>query len=559
MKDPDQMATWPPSLDGHLHESLSAYDLAGRVDEEPTTVPGRLVSLGFLAAALRRKARLWCTLAGIGLLVGCGYFAAFPHPYKATVSILLADEPNSNPDAQILTDLVLAKSLPVAESSVQELKLSQTPGTFLASYVVTEVTSQVIQITVSASSSGQAVQTASVVAHQFLEFRAQYEQTQEQQTAAELDQQVNQARQRLSSIDTQISKESADTGNPDQQSILKSLHDKQAAASSTLSQVQNYAIQTQATTATATRQVIGGSQVLNVATAVKSSKLMTTALYVFGGLFGGLVLGIAIVIIGAITSDRLLRRDDIAYAIGAPVRLSVGSLRRSRWLPDLPGQSAARREGMDRLTAHLRRAAARLAAPAGMLGPGGGSDGRGLPAGLAVIAVEDTRSTAAAVVAVAVAAAQEHRRVVLADLSRDAEAARLLGVGHAVTGHPTIARVRSDGVEITVVVPGAEDAALVGPLPSRAEEQAQPDGEVAVVCADADLVLSLVTLDPASGGGHLSTWAADAVVVVTAGQATAVRIRAVGGMVRLSGTRLASVVVAGADKKDESLGMTDAL
>ena len=74
--------------------------------------------------------------------------------------------------------------------------------------------------------------------------------------------------------------------------------------------------------------------------------------------------------------------------------------------------------------------------------------------------------------------------------------------------------------------------------------------------ASADVLLTLVTLDPALGGDHLATWAANAVVVVTAGQSSAERIHGVGEMIRLAGTRLDSVVLIGADKSDESLGLT---
>jgi hypothetical protein len=82
--------------------------------------------------------------------------------------------------------------------------------------------------------------------------------------------------------------------------------------------------------------------------------------------------------------------------------------------------------------------------------------------------------------------------------------------------------------------------------------------EVAAACESADLLLTLVTLDPSVGGEHLPTWAADAVVIVTAGRSTWTKINAVGEMVRLSGTRLVSAVLVGADRTDESLGAVPA-
>ena len=60
------------------------------------------------------------------------------------------------------------------------------------------------------------------------------------------------------------------------------------------------------------------------------------------------------------------------------------------------------------------------------------------------------------------------------------------------------------------------------------------------------------------GAEYLATWASDAVVAVTAGQSSATRIHSVGELIRRSGTQLVSAVLVGADKSDETLGMTHA-
>ena len=52
------------------------------------------------------------------------------------------------------------------------------------------------------------------------------------------------------------------------------------------------------------------------------------------------------------------------------------------------------------------------------------------------------------------------------------------------------------------------------------------------------------------------TWADDAVVVVTAGRSSWTKIRAVSEMIRLASVHLVSAVLVGADKTDESLGVT---
>ena len=116
-------------------------------------------------------------------------------------------------------------------------------------------------------------------------------------------------------------------------------------------------------------------------------------------------------------------------------------------------------------------------------------------------------------------------------------------------------RASARGAELVVSVPDRDDPAPVGPRPTPGRPQfGKVSDELAKACSSADFLLTLVTLDPLSGSDHLGSWSAEAVAVVSAGQSTSTRIRAVGEMVRLAGTRLVSVVLLRADKSDESLG-----
>jgi hypothetical protein len=232
-------------------------------------------------------------------------------------------------------------------------------------------------------------------------------------------------------------------------------------------------------------------------------------------------------------SGRLRWRDDIARALGAPIHLSVGRLRAGRWRP---GGGGARDRNVQRVVAHLRGAVPSRA---------GGA------AALAVVAVDNAAEVAPSVVALAVSYAQEGKQVVLADLAAGAPAARLLGITKPGTG---MARVR--GVPLMVTLPSRDSAAPAGPLPQAgpaAASEVPPD-----VYFSADVLLSLVTLDPALGADYLPTWASGAVVMVTAGRSSWTRIHAVGEMIRLARTQLVSTVLVGADKTDESVGMTAA-
>jgi O-antigen/teichoic acid export membrane protein len=248
-------------------------------------------------------------------------------------------------------------------------------------------------------------------------------------------------------------------------------------------------------------------------------------------------------VVAALVSDRLRRRDDVAHALGAPVRLSVGSLRVGRWR--LAGRGQDR--DVERLATHLRSAVPARAGEAGAL---------------ALVAVDNAAEVAPSLVALAVACAREGKQVVLADLAEDAPAARLLGIRQPAAGTVRVNAVRVHGVSLVLTVPGPYSAALAGPLPQAWPAQPGVPGipgpprppceAVTAACASADLLLTLATLDPADGPDYLPTWADSAVVAVTAGTSTKTRIHAVGELIRLAGTPLVSTVLVGADKTDES-------
>jgi capsular polysaccharide biosynthesis protein len=539
VSDSDNTVTWLSGMGDVMPHRPSAFDAFEDADDRLAAEPATgLVSLGFIGAALRRGTRLCCILALAGLVAGAGWYAKAPPSYKATASVLLADNPNLDPAIEVQTDQVLAESIPVAAAVVHQLGLRQSPTSFAGTYTITVVTDQVLTITAQAPSSQGAVQRAAAVAAQFLSFRAQYQQTQQQATDAQLEQQVTQAQRHLDSITSQISRLSSQVSTSAQQAKLHTLQTQRTAAANALAEVRQYVTQTTASTQTLTRGMVQGSQILDAATPVKHSPRKTAVLDAAIGLIAGLVLGMVIVIIREVTSDRLRRRDDIAYAFGAPVKLSVGKLHQRRWMPRLRG-SAIRRRDMALLVEHLRNAVP-------------GTSHR--PAGLAVVAVDDTQTVARAVVALAVSLAKQPRQVVLADLSAGARAARLLGAKD-----PGITEVTPEGARFAVVVPAAYDVAPAGPLHGQASPDgpARADEALAAACTDADLVLSLVTVDPAFGAEYIATWATDVVAVATAGRSTEVRIRAAGEQIRLAGLRLGSVVVLGADKRDESIGISE--
>jgi capsular polysaccharide biosynthesis protein len=532
--DRDQTSIF--SLNGDNGESapLGAYDdLAATENRSADSVPG-LVSLGFIKGAIRRSAGLLLVMAVAGLVAGLGVYRASPHPYQASASVLVTLSPYEDFLTAAANDQAIAETRSVATLAVQELGLpQQSVGSFLSTYSVASVTDQLLTVTASAPSSAEAILRAGAVANAFLKFRAAELRAQHNLNLGSLDQQISQVKQRADSIAAQISQLQSLPNSSAQLSQLRAEQTGEAQALNGLQQAINF---DNTTTVPELTTALKGSVVLSVAP-VSSSKKKALLRYGAVGLIAGLVLGLGLVVVRALVSDRLRQRYDVAYVLDAPVRLSVGRLRARRWPPSLPGRAAKRDLAVRRVIAYLHRAVPRNT---------GGAPG------LAIVAVDNASVVARVVAAFATFQASQGNHVVVADLSRDARLARLLGAKA-----PGVRAVNHNGTNFTIVVPDSDDAAPLGPLRAVISPvgPAQADGPVAASYASADLLLTLVTLDPAVGGDHLATWATSAVVVVSAGQSSAERIHGVGEMIRLAGTRLDSVVLIGADKRDESLGL----
>ena len=564
MNDPEYTLAWPDGdgIGGSLPERLWVRDDLTSVEDYTTgDLAGGLTSLGFITATLRRTARFWLAAAILGLLVGCGFYLMYPPSYQASASVLLTVGPYENITTAEDNNAAIAESRAVAGLALRKLGLHESAESFLGSYSVTAITDRVLTITANAPSRDQAVLRANAVATAFLQFRANEMKTQQNLLFASLNQQISQAQQHLDSVNAQISQLSARPASSVRRSRLKSLDAQRTQANYLVYNLEQAVLDGKTGTQPATAAAVQGSVVLDPAVPLVHSRLKPLLRDAGIGLFAGLALGVIIVVIQGLVSNRLRRREDVARALGAPVRLSVRSvggfgpnrwLRGRRWLRGLPSlrglgwlrgrprQPAARNADVQRIAAHLGHVA---------LGTSQGV------ATLAVVPVDDLRVPALSVVSLALSRAGQGERVVVADLCDGAPVARLLGAGD-----PGVGTVRARDSSLVVAVPAVDEPLPVGPLGQRSGQVQRSSftEAVGVACASADLVLTLITLDPAIGSDHLASWATEAVAVVTAGRSSWERIHSVGELVRLSGTRLVSAVLVGADKTDESLGSTRA-
>jgi capsular polysaccharide biosynthesis protein len=553
VKDPDPTTSVSDADD--LRDRLWAYEDFSAVQEHPSIdVTGAFASLGFLRAALRRSRRFWLLTGAIGFLVGCGLYVGSPPPYSASTTLLLTNAPGTDPATAMLTEQSLAASLPVATAVVKQLGLTGSPGSLLAGYTATPVSDQVLKISVSAPSSTQAVQWAQAIGTQFLKFRANLLTTQEQQQEATLSMQVARAQTNLNALGAKIT--SLGGTIP---SLSSTSPSTSPSATTPTGQVGKLAAQyldsdnklnllTQQVAGTnAQNQVyltsqIDGSQVLDPASLGTHSKLKYIAFDIVAALFGGLVIGMAIVVVRALISDRLRRRDDISLALGVPVKLSVGAVKRARFSLNARMRKA-RRSNLRRVAMYLRIAAPRK--------------DREDPRTLAVLPVDNTKTMVPVVAWMAESCAKDGMRIVVADLVKGSPLARALGAG----GGAGIKSAQVDGARVVVVVPEPDDIAPAGPLrPAGAAPLAPPPSEdLLSAFRSADLLVTFVELDPALGSEHLATWATDGVAIVTAGVTHGQKAYSVGELLRMSGVHVGSAVLVDADESDDSLGIDPSL
>lgn len=520
-----------PGASGNIPErdwGLSGFD--GDHEVPAADFAAGLTRLPHLSAALRRRARLWITTALIGLLLGAAFSVLKPAPFQASTSVLLTHPLGDDPVEAMQTDVALADSRAVAGLVVQRLGLTENATSFLSSYTVVPLTDRILQITVKAPTSDDAVRRAESVAFQFLAFRAGQLRTQQEQVAADLRVKIAADRQHITQLLARITKLQASGVD------VTALDAKRKQASNTLTGLEKAATDYNDNAPLATSAIIAGSKVLDSASPIQHSRFKRPVLFAVAGMIGGLLVGVVIVLIMALVSDRLRRRGDVARALGAPVGLSVGPLR-ARGRLRRKGLASARSPDFQRVVSYLQGTAG--TAP-------GGEEGAVSPA-LAVIAVDNDPIAALAATALAVSCAREGRKVLLADLCPGRPAGRLLGARN-----PGVHEVTVDGVTLTVAIPARHDIAPAGPRPGDQREHA--DEALASAWSRADLLVTVAALDPAVGGQYLAGWAAQAVPVITTGESSSTRVYAVGEMIRSAGVALIPAVLTGADRTDESLG-----
>lgn len=510
-------------------------------DVEPDGLDGgqqpSLVSLHFLLVALRRRWRFWMVFAISGLLMGVAWAVAVPATSVGTVTVLLEHDASTDPEQAMTTELSLLRTRSVAVDVIDELGLELTPEDLQDSVVVTPASTTVLIIEAPGDDDADAVARAGAFAESYLTFRAEQVESQGEAMLAGYEDRLATLESEVELITRQYDSLTG-TGAATQERAGELL-----ARRSQLNTEVNSIQQTLQDTTLRTNAVLAGSHVIDPATIVPRSETRRLILAGASGLVVGGALGVGLVVSMALTSTRLRRREEVAVALGAPVRLSVGDLHR-RWTARLPG---LRKDSTSDLQVVVRGLDSALA-------PRRRASKKARPSRLALATVDNAE--AAALVISSLAAQFTHRglAVFVVDLSEhgglETTLRKALDSDHPATD-PAAAPVvfRPPTVPSLARGPVGASPSAVTDLPAR--DPLRPAWD------SADVVLTLAEIDPAIGVDHLKSWADQVVLLVTAGRSSAERLRTTAGLIRAAALKLPFAVMVGADRNDESLGVPD--
>jgi capsular polysaccharide biosynthesis protein len=504
-------------------------------ERSSTFPPDRLVTLRFLRDAVRRHLRIWLVLAIAGLAVGLALPSVMPPPQLSSARLILTHREGDDPQRAMATDVSLATTHTVAERVIRQLDLPVTADVLLKEYTATNLTDRVLEIKASAKTGTEATKLADTVAKTYLAFRKEQIAVQAEPLRDDLDN----ANREVTAAERAVRAAGDNPADP------KKPKSAEVSRLNVAREQQTYFRQQLLDETKAASMMMDNSRMLDAAAPVPASAKRTLVLSAASGLIVGLFLGIGFVVVRALVSDKLWWRQDIAHALGARIRLSIGRPPRRLWWP-----FPVRLRGRERRHPEVRLMANHLDRHI---------DGDETPASaLAVVAVDDVQTNALVVASLAVAAAEEGKHVLVADLTETGLLAAMLGVKEAGTHE---SRFSAPNCRIDVFLPHADAAPAEGRYrrPAEGTRPVNPDDIALDAAWDfADLVLTLASPTPAIGADNLSTWAARAAVVVTAGQSTATRIHATGEMLRLAGVRIETAIVLRADRTDEGVGVPEA-
>jgi len=526
-------------------------DLTWRIDHEEAEAPltgaprPLLGTWHYLRTSLRRRRLTWVGAAVLGALLGLGSVVLLAPSSRATTTLLMVHPANLDPSSAMATDLTLLDTRAVAATTIRELGLDVAPEDFQGSISAESVTNEILKITVAAPDDTQATTRADTLTRAYLAFRAGQLRSLSSGTIAGYQSRIDAMRKQVTELNRDYAAATAegDAAVEEASAILTRRTQLNTQIVALQEQIEDAALNADA--------AIASTHVIDPAAIVSRSAKRAAVLNTVTGLIAGTALGVGFVLFRALTSTQLRRRQDVAVALRAPVRISVRSpgpwegRRGVRWL-------LRRRPWRGRDLEALALGLGSAVLPRDGL-PVEPADRWGEPVseGVALAAIGNPRAGAAVVGALADHLRGLGRSVLLVDLSPrgslvrwarrssrggDTEGSRSAHVVHRPAGVLGLAR---------------------GPLADPGHAAARGDESLAVIWSEADVVLVLADVDPGVDAENLGSWVDQVVPLVTAGASTPELLQTTAELVRTAGLRVPFALMTGAHETDESLGVTD--
>jgi capsular polysaccharide biosynthesis protein len=331
------------------------------VSTSRTETSAPLLDLQALVVAVRRRRRLWGTLALLGLLVGAAVAVLLPPPPTATTKVLVVheeDQPNDT-GTLIRTDVELLHTTRIAAKALRSLNSPESPEDFMRDYRGTGLTNNLLQIDVTGDSDAEAVARAGALADAFVADHVKRMREAANAEAKALLDQRDRMRKELAEVNRAIGEGPAQ-GDPRASANLESLFARRAELASRIADFDQRAEEARM----GAPGIVAGTQIVDAPRAVRHSLPRAAVTDAVIGLFLGLVLGLAVAAVGAVVADRPVLRRDIAANLGASV---IAELPRAPRRPARLWQRRRTRAARTRLTTTLARTVRGSAEPVSLL------------------------------------------------------------------------------------------------------------------------------------------------------------------------------------------------
>ncbi|PXY37853.1 Wzz/FepE/Etk N-terminal domain-containing protein [Prauserella flavalba] len=279
-----------------------------------TTQP--LLDLQRLGMTIRRRRRFWLSLGLLGLVLGGALAVLMPSPPSAATRVLVIHQADTPTDSGTLvaTDVALLQTTRVAEQALRRLGANESPEDFLKTYRGTPVTNNIMEISVEATSQGEAMRRAQALADTFIADYRQRIRTAADAAAQALVDQRDRAQGELSSVNGTIT-ELTVSGDQNDAAHLQTLYARRAELESQIAQLNEEAEQARI----GEPGVIAGTQIVDAPRPVPDSLVTAVAMNAFIGLALGLAAGLGLTAVLSVVRERPVLRREVAEDLGASV------------------------------------------------------------------------------------------------------------------------------------------------------------------------------------------------------------------------------------------------